>query len=347
MEQEHHIDSLEVLMALLDHEDQLVRVGVWNAISTMIKTVGPKGEDQALMGFIAPARGIFRNLMLKGRREHGPDWDLAGLNIPKGLDPFVDIYQRALLKGNEDNREAGAAGLGELIDITDRAALQKYIVPITGPLIRVFGDKFSWQVKAAILETFRVLIGKAGIKIKQFVPQLQGIFTKALRHNSTQVRSKAVQALEQLLPLFPKNKVDPLVKELNKGLKDGGGDAEDPVGVVEYLLKAVSKVTMLVGESITAEALADLSSSCVANLFSDSGELITHDMMASSLATRRRPLPAESTYSYTHAMARKTANFSILTILKPTVLLRIHMSEHIRPVLSYSAALIHRTTMHP
>ena len=275
MEQEHHIDSLEVLMALLDHEDQLVRVGVWNAISTMIKTVGPKGEDQALMGFIAPARGIFRNLMLKGRREHGPDWDLAGLNIPKGLDPFVDIYQRALLKGNEDNREAGAAGLGELIDITDRAALQKYIVPITGPLIRVFGDKFSWQVKAAILETFRVLIGKAGIKIKQFVPQLQGIFTKALRHNSTQVRSKAVQALEQLLPLFPKNKVDPLVKELNKGLKDGGGDAEDPVGVVEYLLKAVSKVTMLVGESITAEALAELSSSCVANLFSDSGKLIT------------------------------------------------------------------------
>jgi hypothetical protein len=144
-------------------------------------------------------------------------------------------------------------------------------VPITGPLIRVFGDKFSWQVKAAILETFRVLIGKAGIKIKQFVPQLQGIFTKALRNSATQVRSKAVQALEQLLPLFPKNKVDPLVKELNKGLKDGGGDVEDPVGVVEYLLKAVDKVLKLVGENVTSAALADLSPCCVANLFSDSG----------------------------------------------------------------------------
>eukprot|EP01043_Picozoa_sp_COSAG02_P009517 COSAG02_NODE_324_length_24643_cov_107.975228_6_plen_2567_part_00 len=271
IEQEHHVDSLEILMALLDHEDQEVRLGVWNTISTMIKTVGPKGEDQALMGFIGPARAAFRNLKLKGRREQGPDWNLAGLNVPKGLDPFVDIYQRALLKGNEDNREAGAAGLGELIDVTDRAALQKYIVPITGPLIRVFGDKFSWQVKAAILETFRVLIGKAGIKIKQFVPQLQGIFTKALRNSATQVRSKAVQALEQLLPLFPKNKVDPLVKELNKGLKDGGGDVEDPVGVVEYLLKAVDKVLKLVGENVTSAALADLSPCCVANLFSDSG----------------------------------------------------------------------------
>jgi hypothetical protein len=43
-------------------------------------------------------------------------------------------------------------------------------------------------------------------------------------------------------------------------------------------------------------------------------------------------------------MARKTANFSILTILKPTVLLRIHMSEHTRN--QSCAALIHRTTMH-
>ena len=272
MEQEHHIDTLEILMALLDHEDQEVRLGVWNTISTMIKIIGPKGEDQALMGFVAPARAAFRSLMLKGRREQGPEWNLAGLTgVPKSLDPFVDIYQRALLKGNEDNREAGAAGLGELIDVTERAALQKYIVPITGPLIRVFGDKFSWQVKAAILETFRVLIGKAGIKIKQFVPQLQGIFTKALRNSATQVRSKAVQALEQLLPLFPKNKVDPLVKELNKGLKEGGGDVEDPTGVVEYLLKAVTKVLTLAGENVTAPALADLAPSCVANLFSDSG----------------------------------------------------------------------------
>ena len=103
------------------------------------------------------------------------------------------------------------------------------------------------------------------------MPQLQGIFTKALRNSATQVRSKAVQALEQLLPLFPKNKVDPLVKELNKGLKEGGGDVEDPTGVVEYLLKAVTKVLTLAGENVTAPALADLAPSCVANLFSDSG----------------------------------------------------------------------------
>ena len=217
----NHVDTLEELMKQLDHIEQEVRLGAWNAISTMVKTIAPKGDDHALMSFVAPARANFGRLKDAGRREHGEEWNLAGLNVPKGLDPFVDIYQRALLKGNEEQRQEGAAGLGELIDVTDRAALQKYIVPITGPLIRVFGDKFSWQVKAAILETFRVLIGKAGIKIKQFVPQLQGIFTKALRNNESQVRSRAVLALEQLLPLFPANKLSPLVKELTKGLKEG------------------------------------------------------------------------------------------------------------------------------
>lgn len=36
MEQEHHIDSLEILMSMLDHEDQEVRLGAWNAISTYV-----------------------------------------------------------------------------------------------------------------------------------------------------------------------------------------------------------------------------------------------------------------------------------------------------------------------
>jgi hypothetical protein len=32
---------------------------------------------------------------------------------------------------------------------------------ITGPLIRVIGDRFPWQVKAAILKTLTLMITKA------------------------------------------------------------------------------------------------------------------------------------------------------------------------------------------
>jgi hypothetical protein len=211
--------------------------------------------------------GIAR-LKEKGRNQD-PAWCLAGLNVPSGLDPFVEVYQRALLKGSEDLREAGASALGELIDVSDTAVLIKKIVVITGPLIRVFGDKFGWQVKAAILSTFGMLIAKAGLKIKQFVPQLQGIFTKALRASSRPVRSKAVAALEQLLPLFPANKVDPLIKDLNKGIKEGGVDSDDPLGVVESLLHATRSVLMCVGHQVSADTISLLTPTVMDNIFHD------------------------------------------------------------------------------
>ena len=49
-----------------------------------------------------------------------------------------------------------------------------------GPLIRIIGDRFAWQVKAAILHTLGLLIGKAGPGLKPFVPQLQTTFLKCL-----------------------------------------------------------------------------------------------------------------------------------------------------------------------
>lgn len=49
-----------------------------------------------------------------------------------------------------------------------------------GPLIRILGDRFAWEIKAAILHTLGLLIGKAGTGLKPFVPQLQTTFLKCL-----------------------------------------------------------------------------------------------------------------------------------------------------------------------
>ena len=50
----------------------------------------------------------------------------------------------------------------------------------TGPLIRIIGDRFPWEIKAAILKTLGLLIRKAGPRLKPFVPQLQTTFLKCL-----------------------------------------------------------------------------------------------------------------------------------------------------------------------
>ncbi len=51
---------------------------------------------------------------------------------------------------------------------------------ITGPLIRIIGDRFASGVKAAILGTMSALLGKAGPALKPFLPQLQTTFLKCL-----------------------------------------------------------------------------------------------------------------------------------------------------------------------
>lgn len=57
-------------------------------------------------------------------------------------------------------KEQAAQGLGEVIKLTSAQALQPSVVPITGPLIRILGDRFNWNVKAAVLETLALLLAK-------------------------------------------------------------------------------------------------------------------------------------------------------------------------------------------
>lgn len=54
------------------------------------------------------------------------------------------------------------------------------VVLCAGPLIRILGDRFPWEIKAAILATLGLLIRKAGLGLKPFVPQLQTTFLKCL-----------------------------------------------------------------------------------------------------------------------------------------------------------------------
>lgn len=50
--------------------------------------------------------------------------------------------------------------LGEVIRLTTAAAIQPSVVHITGPLIRILGDRFNSSVKAAVLETLALLLSK-------------------------------------------------------------------------------------------------------------------------------------------------------------------------------------------
>lgn len=88
---------------------------------------------------------------------------LPGFCLPKGIAPILPIFREAILNGDGDEKEAAAQGLGEVIKVTSAQALQPSVVAITGPLIRILGDRFSANVKTAVLETLAILLAKVSL----------------------------------------------------------------------------------------------------------------------------------------------------------------------------------------
>lgn len=134
----------------------------------------------------------------------------------KGVEPLIPIYQRGILYGSPIIREVSAAGLGELIDYTSAKYLAgPLIVKMTGPLLRIVGDRNPSNVKVAILQTLGRVLIKGGPALRAFVPQFQTTFVKALSDPSRQVRVEAIASLSLLMPLA--TRIDPLIKELVAG----------------------------------------------------------------------------------------------------------------------------------
>lgn len=78
----------------------------------------------------------------------------------QGIAPVLPIFREGILNGAQDVKEAAALGLREVIALTSSEALKPSVVNITGPLIRILGDRFMWNVKVAVLETLTLLLSK-------------------------------------------------------------------------------------------------------------------------------------------------------------------------------------------
>jgi hypothetical protein len=78
----------------------------------------------------------------------------------QGITPLLPIFREGILNGAPDVKQDAAEGLGQVIKLTSATALKPSVVGITGPLIRILGDRFSWNVKVAVLQTLGLLLVK-------------------------------------------------------------------------------------------------------------------------------------------------------------------------------------------
>ena len=60
---------------------------------------------------------------------------------------FYIFFRESILNGSPDLKENASHGLAEVIKLTSPEALKPSVVHITGPLIRILGDRFGANVK--------------------------------------------------------------------------------------------------------------------------------------------------------------------------------------------------------
>lgn len=238
----------ELLQRLVDGE-QAVLVAVWSAL----KALNARVPAEELTPHLTFARSIIASIVSDARHRKGgggvgADFHLPGVNIPKGLEPLLPMYQQGLMYGSPEVREAAASGIGELVDVTSLRYLQPFLIKITGPLIRIVGDRFPPGVKAAILQTLGLLLRKGGPSLKPFVPQLQTTFVKALGDSSRVVRKQGRIALGELVGLT--TRVDPLLSDLASAASSAGDSA-----IKETMIEALGEVLERSGSKASPAAV--------------------------------------------------------------------------------------------
>lgn len=260
----------ELISRLNDDNQDVLKAAnsALNALSTHVPA-------EELVNHVEYMRNLIATMVSDARRRKGGVGDgeflLPGFNMPKGLDPLLPIYQRGILYGVPSIREASAAGLGEVISLTGTKFLAgPLIIKMTGPLLRIVGDRNPGNVKIAILKTLGLILVKGGPALRAFVPQFQTTFVKALADPSRQVRVEAIHALGLLMPLS--TRVDPLLKELVIGSQGKAAAASDSVGVVAVQTATLEALAVVLREGGTKAKLPE----SIPSALTASQELLEH-----------------------------------------------------------------------
>ncbi|CAH2354189.1 eIF-2-alpha kinase activator Gcn1p [[Candida] railenensis] len=225
----------QFILSLGDKASPKVVLGTFNALNALVK----KQSKESLEKLVRPTRQALSLTGVKGE-------DLAGFALPRGPSCILPIFLHGLMYGNSEQKELSASGIAEVIEKTPAVNLKPFATTITGPLIRVIGEKVNSDIKAAILQALTVLLSKIPQFLRPFIPQLQRTFVRSLADpTNDKLRSKAVLALGTLIEFQPR--VDSLVTELVSGAKQA--DQAVKTSILKGILEVVSKAGKNMSES--------------------------------------------------------------------------------------------------
>ncbi|CAI5759091.1 unnamed protein product [Candida verbasci] len=229
---------LQQLMALIKHENPEKREFVFSKlpsffdstnldysmylediVSQMILSLSDpssKVVEGAMLSLTAlvkkQPKEVLERLVKPAKQALDLTYEIPAFKLPRGPQSILPIFIQGLMYGNSDQKESSALAIATIIEKTPSENLKSLSTTITGPLIRVVGEKVSTDIKSAILIALNNLLLKIPQFLRPFIPQLQRTFIRSLTDSNDKLRKHAVLALGTLIKHQPR--VDSLITEL-------------------------------------------------------------------------------------------------------------------------------------
>ncbi|KAH7929550.1 ARM repeat-containing protein [Leucogyrophana mollusca] len=302
----YRIDWVRQLISLFDDSEVPVHTAAWHSFDVFVKSL-PKDELEPL---VVPLR---RTIESTG----APGHNVPGFSLPKGVAPTVPIIIAGLTTGSNEQRESAAYAIGDLVERTEESAIKPFVVPFTGPLIRVATQATTYPpgVKTAILSALASMLERIPGHVKPFFPQLQRTFVKSVGDpSSAVVRIRAAEALGILMRNQPR--VDPVITELVGSAK---GSEEE---IAASFILALSQV---VQNASAHSGIGDKARDTCVELASEAFRESRDDHYVQAVATLIQSLsaypealrPLVSAYLVSGTPASPLSSHAILAVLSP------------------------------
>ncbi|KAG1832884.1 armadillo-type protein [Suillus subalutaceus] len=294
----YRVDWVRQLVSLFDDQEVLVHTAAWQAFDVFVKSV-PKDELESL---VVPLRRTIESTGAPGRY---------------GVAPAVPIIIAGLTNGSNEQRENAAYAIGDLVERTEESAIKPFVVPFTGPLIRVATQATTYPpgVKTAILSALASMLERIPGHVKPFFPQLQRTFVKAISDTSSAVvRTRAADALGILMHSQPR--VDPVVTELIAGARSS--EEEIAASFVLALSNVVKSSSAHGGIGDKArETCIELVNDAFRETHEDHYVQATATLIASLSANPQSLKPIVNAYLISGTPPSALASHAILAVLSP------------------------------
>ncbi|THD24819.1 Translational activator gcn1 [Fasciola hepatica] len=208
--------ALRNICRLLSLRDSQTLTCTWNCLESLFKRWSPESVTTQVNDLRQGVRGAVSELhkTVTATRNNKPqDEFLPGFSDPSlPLVSLIKLYADCTLRGRADIKEPAAQGLSECISHASGASLQKCVVKVVGPLIRLLGERQTNVVRMAVVESLTALVKKCPQSARPFVTQLQATFMKCLGDSHRPMRILGGQGLASIVGITPK--LDPLLIDL-------------------------------------------------------------------------------------------------------------------------------------